>query len=47
MEDKNKIKVGDIVRTIQGPKKVTSMNKEVVRFDGGFAPIDRVISIKK
>lgn len=43
---KTKIKVGDTVQTIKGPKKVISMNKEVVRFDDGFAPIDRVRLIK-
>lgn len=40
------IKVGDYVQTIKGPKKVLSMNKDVVRFDDGFAPIDMVMLIK-
>lgn len=36
------MKVGDTVMTLQGPKVILSMNDEVVRFEGGFAPIDRV-----
>lgn len=36
------MKVGDTVMTIQGPKVIVSMNDEVVRFEDGFAPKDRV-----
>lgn len=42
----DKIKVGDTVQTIKGPKIVTYMNHEVVRFEGGFAPIDMVVKVK-
>lgn len=41
------MKVGDTVMTIKGPKVITSMTNEVVRFDDGFAPIDRVWTIEE
>lgn len=43
---KSNIKAGDTVQTIKGLKKVLSMNKDIVRFNDGFAPIDMVRLIK-
>lgn len=42
---KNNFKVGDIVMTIKGPKKVVKVKKEVVIFDDGFAPKDMVFKV--
>lgn len=40
-------KVGDKVMTIQGERIVTGVKKDVIIFDNGFAPKDRVTKIYK
>lgn len=42
-----KFKKGEIVMTIQGPKEIIKVKKEVVIFKDGFAPKDMVTKIIK
>lgn len=41
------MKKGDIVMTLLGEKEIIKVKKDVVIFDDGFAPKDRVIPITK
>lgn len=44
---KTKFNKGEIVMTIQGPKKIIEVKREVVVFEDGFAPKDRVTKINQ